>query len=340
MSLRIALHPDHIPQPDGTIQSYSDRWLEIAPAAGAEIRLVDAYAPDLISQIRGCDAFMWRLAFQPPDTVAARRILWSVAAGLGIPVFPAFESIWFFEDKVAQAYLLDALDVPRAQTSIFWTRADALAAIDQLRFPVVAKLATGVKSNSVAALHSADEARRFVHRMFGLGATDLQPRRGLVRRLLGHRATTAGALLRGRMPATEHGYVLFQEFVPDNPGDTKLMLIGNRVLAVSRRNRPGDFRASGSGLIDWDPTAIDPAAVRLCFRVADALSADVLALDMLQRAGEPVIVEMSFSASLAIFSACPGHWRREGDRLEWVDGKINPADAIFHDFLARVSARA
>jgi glutathione synthase/RimK-type ligase-like ATP-grasp enzyme len=321
------------------MQSFAERWHEIAPAHGVETISLDAYGPDVVERVRECDGFMWRLAFEPPDTTAARRILWSIEQGLQLPVFPAFKSIWFFEDKIAQAYLLEALGFPHPRTSVFWREEDALGAIENMSFPVVAKLSAGVRSNSVVAIGSAAEATALVRKMFGIGASDLLPGRRWTKALLGRRAPAAGALVRGTMPHLEKGYVLFQEFVHGNDFDTKLILIGNRVLGIRRDNRPGDFRASGGGRINWDPQNIDARSVAMCFQVADALGADTLAFDFLMRDGEPVISEMSFSAALNAFAKCPGHWRRSGGQIEWVERPVNPADAIFEDFLHRVRNR-
>jgi len=52
-------------------------------------------------------------------------------------------------------------------------------------------------------------------------------------------------------------------------------VIGNRAFGFRRFNRQGDFRASGSGHLDWDPKQVDPAFVRLAFAIADAVKVDL-----------------------------------------------------------------
>ena len=59
--------------------------------------------------------------------------------------------------------------------------------------------------------------------------------------------------LSGPRPESQRSYILWQEFIPDNQRDFRVTIIGRRYAFVFwRNNRPGDFRASGSGLIDYD----------------------------------------------------------------------------------------
>jgi hypothetical protein len=141
-------------------------------------------------------------------------------------------------------------------------------------------------------------------------------------------------------------YVLFQEFLSNNDHDTRVTVIGNRAFGFRRFNRPNDFRASGSGRIDWDQTRIDPEMVRLAFRTARKLRSQSLAVDgMYNAAREPVLVEISYYYEGWALAACPGHWALRGDdpetgRLEWVEGQVRPEDAILDDFLDLLAARS
>ena len=98
-----------------------------------------------------------------------------------------------------------------------------------------------------------------------------------------------------RLPPLNHGYLYLQEFLADNAYDTRVTVIGNRAFAFRRFNRDGDFRASGSGKISWEPAAIDPAIVRLAFRIAAALGTQSIAIDGLYRGDEVVAGEISYT---------------------------------------------
>jgi glutathione synthase/RimK-type ligase-like ATP-grasp enzyme len=51
----------------------------------------------------------------------------------------------------------------------------------------------------------------------------------------------------------EKNYVYFQDFIPQNDFDIRIIVIGKRAFAIKRMVRKGDFRASGSGNIKYDP---------------------------------------------------------------------------------------
>jgi hypothetical protein len=134
------------------------------------------------------------------------------------------------------------------------------------------------------------------------------------------------------------GYLLFQEFLPGNDFDIRITVIGNRAFAFRRHNRPNDFRASGSGRIDWDSTQIPEDAILLAFETARILQTQSLAVDVLRRDGKPVIAEISYYYEGWAIAACPGHWKLHGDsqQLVWVDGPMRPEDAIWKDFVTRL----
>jgi hypothetical protein len=205
-------------------------------------------------------------------------------------------------------------------------------------------------SRNVQLLHNFEEAEYWINRMFGAGLiglqkpqiTDLHAARERVRNSL-------RLLVKGFTPdpgpfaEIQKGYLLLQEFLPNNTHDTRVTVVGNRAFAFRRHNRPDDFRASGSGRIDWDVPQIDLEMIRLAFRAQRKLQAQSLAIDGMYRNGEPVIGEISYIYESWAVESCPGHWEiasddTEANDLQWVEGHLRPEDAILEDFLARVEA--
>jgi hypothetical protein len=349
--LTIAIQPDHIVQPNGVPQSYSDRWLALAADAGIQTRVVDALRPDVFDQLAGCHGFMWRFGYRPPERLIATRILASVEHVLGIPVFPSWKSAWHFEDKISQYYLLQAARIPMPKTWLFWEKDAALAFLRTASFPLVMKLANGYRSGNVRLLRSADEGTYWVEQLFGAGvwSFDQTPRASQPRRLL-RRASAAVRTLAGAatlFPSLrselQRGYFYAQEFLPGNDFDTRVTVIGNRAFAYRRMNRPDDFRASGSGRPNWDPSQIDLQLVRLAFLTARRLATQSIAIDGMRRGDERVLGEVSYTYVSWMVRDCPGHWILHGDPdtgdLEWVDGHMSPDDAIFEDFVAALRHR-
>jgi glutathione synthase/RimK-type ligase-like ATP-grasp enzyme len=135
------------------------------------------------------------------------------------------------------------------------------------------------------------------------------------------------------MPQKNHA--LFQEFVAGNDFDTRVTVIGDRAFAFRRFNRPGDFRASGSGNIDHDPAGIDPRCLSIAFHAARKLGAQSMAFDFLFRGEqkEPVVGEISYCYADWAVERCPGHW---DSALNWHAGHLWPEEAHVEDFLRRI----
>jgi hypothetical protein len=74
------------------------------------------------------------------------------------------------------------------------------------------------------------------------------------------------------------------------------------------------------------------------YRVADVLRTPTICVDVLRSAGKPLIAELSYHYESRLLRACHGHWRREGETLQWIDEKLLPEDAILDDFLARLTS--
>jgi hypothetical protein len=351
----IAIQPDDQLLTSGRRQSFSTRWVELARRDGHEARLVNAFDETLFDQLAGCDGFMWWFAHLPRPRNFGKRLLPAVEHGLGIPVFPAWPTVWHFDDKVAQHYLLQAAGIPTPRTWVFWREQDAHAFCRRAQYPLVIKLASGIIADNVRLLRGADEADHWVDRLFGAGVVTLEwPRPPAHRRLLARLRSAARLALTGRPPVmgtvlndVQRGYFLVQEFLPGNEFDLRAAIIGNRAFAFRRFNRPNDFRASGSGLRDPDPAKIDVDSVRLALRVAERLGTkQSLAVDVLRRGadGERVITEVSYYyEGWILHEECPGHWVLHGDadtgRIEWVDRRVRPEDAIWEDFMAGLEAR-
>jgi hypothetical protein len=349
MPYTVAIQPDHLTQKNGEQQSFSSRWTARAASVGVDVRTVNVYAPDFFDRLAGCDGFMWRFGYSPNPRLFAKRLMPAIEHGLGIPVFPSTATAWHFEDKLAQSYLLHASQLPTPATWVFWDRAAALAFCRTATYPMVLKLSFGYQSGNVRLLNSADEASEWIARLFGSGVTDLQPPttgwRDALRRVRG-----AVRNLQGEPPFADldyselqHGYFYAQEFLPGNAFDIRVTVIGNRAFAFRRFNRPGDFRASGSGRIDWDPLQIDEESLRLAFRASRHLGTQSLGVDLLQRDGRKVLAEISYTYASWAVRDCPGHWVLHGDAdtgtLAWSDGQMHPEDAIFDDFVARLGVR-
>ena len=154
--------------------------------------------------------------------------------------------------------------------------------------------------------------------MFSLGLGSMEFMRSRKGRRWGKYTPMVDALRRGRIKGNlERGYVMFQEFVPGNAFDTRVVIQGDRAWASRRMVREGDFRASGSGVSDLSAKAINPAALELTWRLADAMGVRSLVTDVMQRGDAPVMGEFSFSMAAHVSAHLGGPLaaRPRGDRL-------------------------
>ena len=104
---------------------FSDRWIDYCENHGIDYKIVNAYDSDIIEQLKDCKALLWnhhQSNFK--DKLTARRILFSLEHA-GKKVFPNFNTGWYFDDKVAQKYLLEAIGAPLVPSYVFYDKQDA-----------------------------------------------------------------------------------------------------------------------------------------------------------------------------------------------------------------------
>jgi hypothetical protein len=326
---------------------FSDRWLEYCDEKRVPFIPVDCHSSHVLEQLRQVDGLLWHwLNGEPDDLQCAPRLI-PAAERMGIHVFPNSATCRHYDDKIAQKYLLEAIEAPLIPTWVFYDLDAALAWIEHASFPSVFKLARGAGSQNVRLVRSAAEARTLARRAFGAGFPswpgpfrDIQTRarkhmrsRDLARALGRLPRTLADIRYRRRVMPREKGYVLFQEFVPGNRFDTRITVIGDRAFGFTRDVRSGDFRASGSGAIVYDRARIDLACVRIAFGVTRQLGAQSLAFDFVRQGDRPLIAEISYTYLSEPVHRCSGYWTPE---LEWHEGYVWPEDAIIEDLLANL----
>jgi len=342
----IGIHPDHV---WGT--SFSDKWIPFLKTLDVDVKILDLLRQDALDQVKGCDGVMWRWAHRAQDKQSAKMILYVIEQYLNLPVFPETRTSWHFDEKVAQKYLLQSLDVPLPDQWVFWGHEDASEwARNQAKYPVVFKLSVGAGASSVAKIDSCAEALAFIDTMFKRGIFPMTMNefrhriipasRREVKKLFHRFTDTVGFITVNHYPRLdsewwkpEMGYALFQEFLPNNDYDTRITVIGNRAFGFRRFNRANDFRASGSGNIDYNPAGIDLETVRIAFETSRNAGFTCMAYDFLYKDDKPVVCEISYTFADYAIHSCPGHW---DSNLNWHDGQMWPEDAQIIDFIETI----
>lgn len=331
--------------------SFSERWLEYTQEHDTPVKIVDCYRSDIVDQLADCEGLMWHWAHHDHRAALFARQLTFALEAAGKHVFPDSSTCWHYDDKLGQKYLLEAVGVPLVPSYVFYDEGQAIAWAEQSDFPKVFKLRGGAGSTNVWLVNSRPEAIRLIRRAFGRGFGPInrfsvfRDKMSLVSR---HRTLTAWkecframalCLVPGRLEKRfprEKNYAYFQDFIADNSYDTRLVVIGDRCFGVKRHCRKGDFRASGSGLLEYDPALFDRAAIEAAFATAGKLGAQSLAFDLLRDANSrPRINEISYAFPTGPFlEACPGYWDRQ---LNWVPKTVKPAHCMVEDFVVSIN---
>lgn len=325
---------------------FHPRWAAYCERNDIPYRLVNCYDTDIIQQLEGCKALMWHHGqSNPHDILIARQIL-SAVEHAGLKVFPDFRTAWHFDDKVAQKYLFEALDIPAVPAHVFVERNKAMEWIENTDFPKVFKLRRGAGSAGVRLVRNRKQARQLAKRAFGRGFPVYDPWGSLKERLYQMRQgkLSLNSILKGvirivypprfsRILGRERGYIYFQNFIPNNDFDTRVLVVGKKACALKRSTRPGDFRASGSGLLDYDPGSIDNRCILHAFEIAERIGASALAFDFIFDKDEsPLLIEMSYGSPTEFYDKCPGYWDRS---LDWHAGKVEPQNWMIDQIINR-----
>ncbi len=89
--------------------------------------------------------------------------------------------------------------------------------------------------------------------------------------------------------------IMYQKYLPNNFFDQRIIVIGKRAIGARRFVRKNDFRASGSGDFDLDPSKIDPRCIEIAFNISDKMNFHTMAYDFIyDEDNKPYINEFGY----------------------------------------------
>ena len=314
--------------------SFSDRWITYCKANEIAYKIVDCYQSDIMHQLDDCDALMWHINHQnSKDVLFAKQLLYSVQAA-GKRVFPDYNTAWHFDDKVGQKYLLEAIGAPLVPTWIMYNKKDALVWAEKNSFPKVFKLRGGAGSANVRLAKTKSEAVQLIEKAFGRGFSQYDSLGNLKERIRKYQLgkTDIFDVIKGfvriiyptkytMVAGRERGYVYFQEFIPENNYDIRVIVIGDKAFAIKRMVRDDDFRASGSGNIRYEKENFEDTTIKLSFILSLNLKSQCVAFDYVYQDKQPYLVEISFGFVKEVYDSCVGYWDKD---MTWYPGAFNP----------------
>ena len=329
--MRVGIYKQHL---GGLHPAYLKRYEEILNLNGIECIWLEASRRDFWEKVTKLDLFIYQWEHYDRPRQIAQAIIPIIEYEMKIPCFPNWETSWHYDDKIKQYYLLSQHGFPIIDSYIFWEKAEALRWLKSAQMPVVFKLKRGAGSNNVILVRNGSNAKRLVSKMFGKGIISgrisdksslrlkyFNPYRKL-RRLCGDILRRIQGEYEPLFWQIDKNYVLFQKFLPNNLFDTRVSIIGERAFAFRRFNRKNDFRASGSGDINYDKDQVDKRAIQIAFKISEQLNFQSMSYDFLiNEEKELEICEISYTyVDYAIYD-CPGFWDRN---LNWHEGHFWP----------------
>jgi len=323
--------------------SASEKWILYCRRNSLPFKIVNCYESDIIEQLEDCYALLWHFHHNSiKDKLFAKQLLFSLEHA-GKKVFPSFNTSWHFDDKVGQKYLLEAMGLPLVPSYIFYQESQALDWAKDTSYPKVFKLRNGAGSSNVRLVRNYRHALSLINRAFNKGFLPIDRWYRLREAIREFKWTSSSfkRCLKGairvvvpmkyvRTQKKEKGYIYFQDFIPNNTFDMRVIVVGDKAFAAKRMVRKNDFRASGSGVFNFNRQVINIDAVRMAFEAVRKLKTQCLAFDFVfDERKQPLIVEISY-AFCTVYDHCDGYWNKD---LEWINENFSPQELMIESVL-------
>ncbi len=329
--MKVGIYKQHL---GGLHLSYLERYEQVLKFNGIKCIWLNAIDNKFWDQVSKLDLFIYQWEHYDGPKQLARTIIPIIEKEMEIPCFPNWTTSWHFDDKIKQYYLLKQHGFPVLDSYIFWEKKEALKWLESTKMPIVFKLKGGAGSSNVILVKDKQNAKRLILKMFGKGIKSgrIIDRDSLQwknfdlyktsRRYAGIFARKILGIYQPIFWQVDKNYVLFQKFLPDNLFDIRVSIIGKRAFAFRRFNREDDFRASGSGKIDYNIKEIDLRAIEIAFNISKKLGFQSMAYDFLLNEDNGLeICEISYTYVDSAVYNCPGFWDQD---FNWHEGHYWP----------------
>ncbi len=203
----------------------------------------------------------------------------------GVMTLPKYLYLRANNNKVFMEMLRHRVLPEKYQLKTQWygTAEDALSDIKSVKYPVVIKSAGGATSSGVRL---AKEEKEYVAKIKELSrSTSIKYELRDWMRFFKHKGYERESLHRKKF--------IVQDFVPELENDWKVLVYHDKYYVLRRDNRPGDFRASGSGLFSYDEN-LDTAILEAAKEIKGIFDVPMISLDLAISDGQIILIEFQF----------------------------------------------
>lgn len=202
--------------------------------------------------------------------------------GILVPDFSKFRA---HHNKVFMELLRDVLGAPLTQnisTHVMGTLED-LKKKDDLFYPLILKPSAGSRSKGVTLVHSKNELLRLAKKISCSPTKEniLFFLRGLWKRI----KYTPISNYRKKF--------VIQNYIPHLTGDYKILAYNDRLYVLQRKNRKGDFRASGSGIFLF-PEKLPDGLLEYAYEIYKKCDTPFISMDICMVDNSFALLEMQF----------------------------------------------
>jgi glutathione synthase/RimK-type ligase-like ATP-grasp enzyme len=274
----------------------------------------DVHNSNFITQAKQFDLILWHTLSSFADQYEAKSKIEFIENTLNISCFPSCESLWFYEDKIRQQWLLEKNSIRAINSFISFSKEETIDFLKNCNYPIVSKEATNSGSEGVFLLKNYTQALKFVNQVFGPG----------------HKIHSSTYL-------RQKDYVLFQELVQNDGYDLRVSVIDNNYFGYYREPPPGDFRASGAGNVI--KTRIPDDALQFAKSIKEKLPyTPYLSIDMLRSSQDGIlyVIEVSIfnrirTSQQTIVDGTPGKYIFENGEFTFTPCQVWVQELLLND---------
>lgn len=303
---------------------YAKRWVEYCKEKNLNFKIINCYSDTIISDLEGVDVLLWHNhRFEFKNAKIAEAIL-TIAEYKGITVFPNRMTRVSFDEKIIQKYLLESVSAPFPNTFVSFDQEESKSWLEQQNKQVIFKLSKGAGSKNVMLVDNL-EGKKIIDKIFSKGMPSFKAPLNFnfklsIKKILYNFYRYFSfriplAKMKNKLVGKEFHYSYFQEFLPKNDHDIRILVIGDKAIGLKRLVAKNSFKASGSGIILYDYKLIPIECIKKAFKVQKDLNFQCMAYDFVLHPTKGYqIVEICYGVASRAYDECQGYWTED---LNW-----------------------